>query len=70
MSTQSFGQFLLAQKNATGALGELAKAAAADPKFPKQGSPVDVSKRLHQHEAPAEFHEAMEDAVSEWTALH
>jgi hypothetical protein len=35
----------------------------------KQGSPQDVSKRLHTSEAPVEFHEAMEDAVSEWQAL-
>jgi len=69
MSVQSFGQFLLSQKGVSGAVGELAKAAALDPKFPKQGTPQDVSKRLHASEAPVEFHEAMEDAVTEWQSL-
>jgi predicted Zn-dependent protease len=69
MSEQSFGQFLLAQKGASGALGELALAASKDPKFPKQGKPEDVAKLLHAQQAPAEFHEAMVEAVADWQAL-
>lgn len=68
MPEQSFGQFLLSQKSASGALGELAQAAAKDPKFPKQGEPKDVATLLHTQQAPPEFHEAMEDAVAEWMA--
>lgn len=70
MSDQSFGQFLLSQKGAPGALGELAQAAAKDPHFPKQGGPNDVAKVLHTQQAPPEFHEAMEEAVGEWLALN
>jgi len=70
MSNQSFGQFLLSKKQASGALGELAQSAARDPRFPRNGSPQDVSKVLHKYEAPPEFHEAMEDAVTEWQSLN
>ena len=66
----SFGEFILSKKAAPGALGELAQAAARDPAFPVAGDPMAVSKRLNQHEAPAEFHEALEEAEAEWRALH
>lgn len=69
MSTQPFGRFLLTQQNAPGALGELAQAAARDPRFPKDGNPRDISQRLNQHEAPPEFHEALEEAEAEWRSL-
>lgn len=70
MSIPSFGRFLLSKQHAPGALGELAKAAASDPKFPREGGPREISQRLNQHEAPPEFHEALEDAEAEWRNLH
>lgn len=70
MSVQPFGRFLLSKLNAAGALGDLAQAAAKDPRFPKDGSPRDVSQLLNQHQAPPEFHEALEEAECEWHGLH
>ena len=69
MSELSFGRFILDQANAPGVLGELAKAAWSDPHFPKDGSPEDVSRRLNEREAPGEFHDALDEAVSAWQAL-
>lgn len=70
MSIPSFGRYLLAQKNAPGMLGELAQAAAADPKFPRDGSPRQVSELLNRQQAPTEFHEALEEAETAWRNLH
>ena len=70
MATQSFGRFILSHKDAPGALGELAQAAARDPKFPRDGTPEQVSAQLHRHEAPPEFHEALEEAETTWRNLH
>lgn len=67
-SIQAFGRFLLAKQRDPGTIGELAQAAARDPKFPRDGSPEQVSKLLNQHQAPPELHEALEDAVTEWRA--
>lgn len=69
MSDQSFGQFLLGKHKDTGTLGELAQAAARDPRFPRSGTPEQVSKLLNQNQAPPEFHDALEDAVAEWRSL-
>ncbi len=70
VSHNSFGQFLLSKKQAPGILGELAQSAARDPRFPRYGDPQEISKILHRHEAPPEFHEAMEEAVTEWQSLN
>lgn len=69
MSQQAFGQFLLTKQQAPGTLGELAAAAASDPKFPRQGKPEDVSLLLNRHQAPGDWHDALEDAVAEWQSL-
>ena len=68
MSAQSFGLFLLGKRTASGTLGELAQAAARDPAFPKNGSPEQISRLLNRHQAPAEFHDALDDAEAEWRA--
>lgn len=70
MSVQPFGQFLLSKKQSSGVIGELAQAAARDPRFPRHGNPEEVSQVLHRHEAPPEFHDAMEDVVTEWRSLN
>lgn len=69
MSRKPFGEFILAKKGASGALGELAQAAAGDRGFPTGGDPQAISKRLNEQMAPAEFHEALEEAEAEWRAL-
>lgn len=69
MADLTFGRFLLGQAQAPGVLGELAQAAACDPRFPKDGGPEEVSRRLNEREAPGEFHEALEEAVADWQAL-
>jgi uncharacterized protein YozE (UPF0346 family) len=57
MAIQSFGQFLLSQKSASGSLGELAQIAARDPKFPRNGTPEQISHLLNQQEADIAYHE-------------
>ena len=69
MSELSFGRFLLNQAKAPGVLGELARAAWNDPQFPADGSPEEVSRRLNEREAPGEFHDALDEAVSDWQAM-
>lgn len=68
-ATQSLGSFILAQANAPGVLGELARCAAADPKFPRDGDYLAISKRLNALEAPGEFHDALEDVTTDWRHL-
>lgn len=70
MFEQSFGSYLLSKKRAPGRLGDLAQAAARDPQFPRDGRPEDVARLLRHHRALPEFHEAMEDAVTEWQMLN
>lgn len=70
MFEQSFGQYLLSMKRASGRLGDLAKAASRDPSFPRDGRPEDVAKLLRRHRALPEFHAAMQDAIAEWQSLN
>jgi hypothetical protein len=69
MTIEPFGTFLLSKKLEDSNVGVLAQAAARDPKFPRNGTPEDVSKILLRHEAPYEFHEALEEAETEWRNL-
>ncbi len=69
MSIQPFGQFILSKTGTPGVLGELAQAAAKDPRFPRNGKPNEVWARLYAEEASVEFHEALEEAMAEWSSL-
>lgn len=65
----NFSQWLLAQKARTDAIGELAKCAAADPGFPRDGDIFAAWKRLNQLQADGEMLVAMEEAEADWGAL-
>lgn len=63
---QTFGEWLMAQKMADGALGELVTVAMADPKFPRRGSLDDVRKRVNEMQADGDTHSAVDDAGADW----
>lgn len=67
-SKLNFSRWLLSQKKRDDAVGELAKAAHRDPKFPIDGSVQDVSARLNKLEADPDMHFALEDAELEYLA--
>ncbi|MFY9350096.1 MAG: hypothetical protein WBL20_14325 [Sphingobium sp.] len=64
----NFGRWLLAQQKRDDQIGELAKAAHRDPKYPIDGAVQDVSARLNKLEADPDMHIALEDAELEWLA--
>jgi len=67
MSTlEPFGAWLLRQHQRTDQIGSLAKAAKADPLFPRGSGPEAVYARLNAREADPDMFEAVEDAESEW----
>ena len=63
---ETFGQWLLAQVDREGSLGELVKAAKADPKFPRRGGPDNVRARLNEMQADGDMHDAIDDAETDW----
>ena len=63
---ESFGQYLLSLKDASGSLGDLVAAARADPRFPRRGSPEDVRKRLNEMQAVGDMHAALDEAETDW----
>ncbi len=65
-STQPFGRWLLAQVGQEGVIGDLAKAAKADSRFPKEGDFEAISRRLNELQAEGEMHVALEDAEAAW----
>lgn len=62
----NFARWLLGQKKRDDAIGELAKAAFRDPKFPIDGDVEEVSGRLNKLEADPDMHCALEDAELEY----
>ncbi len=64
----AFGEWVLAQKDRAGLIGELAAGAAADRAFPKQGNPEDVRARLRVLQADGDMFEAVDDAELDWAA--
>lgn len=63
---ETFGAWLLTQRDREGWVGELVKAARADPQFPKRGDPEDVRKRLRDTMAEGDMFEAVDDAETDW----
>ena len=63
---ETFGAWLLMQKDREGWVGELAKAARSDPKFPRSGGPEDVRARLRETMAEGDMFEAVDDAEGDW----
>ena len=65
-ATQPFGRWLLAQIGQDGVIGDLARAAKADSKFPRDGDFGAISGRLNELQAEGEMHVALEDAEAAW----
>ncbi len=64
-----FGTWLLGQAKRDDQVGDLARAAHRDPRFPIDGGYEDVSERLNKLEADPDMHVALEDAELEWLAF-
>ena len=64
----AFGAWLLKQQARSGFIGGLAKAAAADRRFPKGGDPEAVLKHLASVGADGDMFEGLEDAEGAWLA--
>lgn len=63
---ETFGAWLLAQKERTGWVGELAKAAKTDRAFTRDSTPEDLRKRLRETMAEGDMYEAVDDAENDW----
>lgn len=57
-----FGQWLMSQKARADQIGQLAKFAATDASFPREGDVIDAWKRINQIGADGDMLCAMEDA--------
>lgn len=66
---EPFGRWLLAQRDRGDWIDDLAAAARQDHGFPKNGTPVDVRKRLTGFGAPGDMFEALDDAERCWESL-
>lgn len=64
-----FGRWLLRQTDREGWIGSLAKAAHADPGFPKDGDPEAVRARLRLAMAEGDMFEAVDDAELDWLSF-
>jgi hypothetical protein len=62
----AFGRWLVRQTDARGLLGNLVKAAKADPRFPLDGDPEAVRKRLGECGADGDMFEAVDEAEIDW----
>ena len=63
---ETFGEWLLTQKDREGAIADLIAAAKADRAFPRRGSPDDVRKRLNEMQADGDMHAVVDDAETDW----
>ncbi|WP_129586360.1 YozE family protein [Sphingomonas montana] len=63
---ETFGAWLLTQKDREDSVGDLARAARSDPQFPRAGSPEDVRARLRETMAKGNLFEAVDDAEADW----
>lgn len=66
---QPFGAWLVAQDKRDGIVGELARAAKADRRFPKEGTPEQVHAHLQAAQADGNTWAALEDAEMDWCCL-
>jgi hypothetical protein len=58
----------VSQESRSGWIGDLAKAAKVDRKFPRNGDPADVRKHLAMAQADSDMLEALDDAENLWLA--
>lgn len=64
-----FGTWLLAQIKRDDDIGNLAKIAFRDPRWPRDGDYKTASKYLNSVSASIEMHEALAEAETDWLAL-
>ncbi len=65
---ESFGRWLLAQRDRGDWVDGLADAARADRTFPKDGDPEAVRKHLRAQQADGDVFQAVDDAETDWLA--
>lgn len=65
---ESFGRWLLLQRDRGDQVGRLANAARQDPSFPKDGSLYDAHRHLQKVQADEELFQALDDAEGDWMA--
>lgn len=66
---QPFGTWLLAQMKREDEIGQLAKVAFTDRRFPRDGDYKAASKYLNSVSAAPEMHDALAEAETDWLAL-
>lgn len=64
-----FGRWLLDQTGREDRVGELARGAARDPQFPRDGDCRAVSARLNAIGADWDVHAVLEEAELDWAAF-
>ncbi len=62
----AFGQWLMAQKDRSDLVGQLAAGAVVDRRFPRNGDPEAVRKHLSAMQAEGDMFAAVGDAESDW----
>ena len=62
----AFGQWLMAQKDRSDLVGQLAAGAVVDRRFPHTGDPDAVRKHLRAMQAEGDMFAAVDDAESDW----
>ena len=62
----AFGQWLMAQKDRSDLVGQLAASAVIDRRFPRNGDPEAVRKHLSAMQAEGDMFAAVDDAESDW----
>jgi hypothetical protein len=62
----AFGQWLMAQKDRSDLVGQLAAGAVVDRRFPRNGDPETVRKHLSAMQAEGDMFAAVDDAESDW----
>jgi hypothetical protein len=63
---ETFGAWVLAQRDREGLVGQLVDGARGDRKFPRNGSPEDVRKHLSAMQADGDLFEAVDEAETDW----
>ncbi|KQM54976.1 hypothetical protein ASE69_17870 [Sphingomonas sp. Leaf208] len=62
----AFGEWLMAQKDRSDLVGQLAAGAVVDRRFPRNGNPEAVRKHLSAMQAEGDMFAGVDDAESDW----
>ncbi len=62
----AFGEWLMAQKDRSDLVGQLAAGAVVDRRFPRNGDPEAVRKHLSAMQAEGDMFAGVDDAESDW----